>query len=726
MYILFNEFLVRTPCISFNSLEDELFETKILDQQVQEAIYIASPVLYAELQKYLNGEITDRSERKRIESALFRYISRMSSRCTPFGLFAGCSMGEVRGNKTFIRLDDNFNRHTRLDMYFLCTLAQELSKQAGIKENLKYYPNTTLYPVGNKYRYVEYQYISFGRKHRISSVERSGYLDAILKIAGKGAKIDDFLNYLIDKEISPDEASDFIQELINSQIIESESSPSVTGEDFFTRIICILEKMDTAPNITDAIKRIQKSLNQLDTNQSNDIELYRNIIGKVKEIKIPYEEKFLFQVDMTKNVHEAALGKDIINELQSTMTFLNRITAVGKNESLVRFQEAFYSRYEDEEVSLMEVLDPELGIGYPVNSNAGDVSPLLANFPLPGQAGQGMNFQSNAFLSVLFKKTMNALTHNKKEIVFNDDDVKNFNAYWTDLPPTIFSMFEIIKSGQDGTLIRLNVFSGSCGANLLARFSHTNTKIAQFVNEITKKEQELMPDVLLAEIAHLPDSRVGNILSRPHIRDYEILYLANSDLPENQIIYLSDLYLSIRQGRIYLRSKKLNKEIIPRLTTAHNYQYNQMPVYHFLCDMQMQQGKGFLSFNWGYLENELTFRPRVRYKNTIISLAAWDVKIEEMKHLFLEKEENLIDEAKKWRNTIALPRYALLQDGDNELFVDWENILSIQALFAIIRKKQTIQFTEFIFEPENAVVRDNNGNPYLNECIVAFYKNEQK
>ncbi|GHT84500.1 hypothetical protein FACS18947_2040 [Bacteroidia bacterium] len=726
MYDSLDTFLIRVPHFSFNSLNKEQLKEKMQNQQVQEAIYIASPVLYTELQKYLTGEIADKNERKRIESALFRYISRMSSRCTPFGLFAGCSMGEIRGDKTFIRLDNNFNRHTRFDMYFLCTLSQELSKQSGIKEYLKYYPNTTLYAVGNKYRYVEYQYTSFGRKHRISSVERSGYLDAILKTARKGAKINDFVKYLTDNEIPANEALEFIQELIDSQIIVSELSPSVTGDDFFIRIICILEKLDASENITTAIKEIQQTLSKLDTNPSSNITLYQNIISKVEEIKIPYEEKFLFQVDMTRNVTKAALGTDIIEELQSAMTFLNRISSGGGNATLSQFQQAFYSRYEDREVPLMEALDPELGIGYPVNAHTGDISPLLENFYLPAQAGQGMGSQSNAFQSVLFKKTMNVLSQNKKEIVFNDEDVKNFHADWADLPPTIYTMFEIVKAGQEDTLIRLNAFCGSCGANLLARFSHTDTKIAQLVSEITAKEQALTPHAVLAEIAHLPDSRVGNILSRPHIRDYEILYLAHSDLPEKQLIYLSDLYLSIRQGKIYLRSKKLNKEILPRLTTAHNYGNNPMPVYRFLCDMQMQQGRGVLSFNWGYLGNELTFRPRVRYKNTIISLAAWIVKIEDIKHLFLEKEENLITEAEKWRQTIDLPPYVLLVDGDNELLVDWESMLSIQALFSIIKKRQTIQFAEFIFEPENAVIKDKNGDPYVNECIVAFYKNEKK
>ncbi|MDR0230820.1 MAG: lantibiotic dehydratase family protein [Dysgonamonadaceae bacterium] len=728
MYNPFDRFFVRTSCFPFNSLKEEIFRTKILNPQVQEAIYIASPVLYAELQKYIAGTIINIEEKQRIESAVYRYISRMSSRCTPFGLFAGCSLGEITGDETNILLD-NFKRHTRLDMYFLCILSQELSKQSGIKENIKYFPNTTLHSIGNKYRYVEYHYKQSKRIHRISSVSRSPYLDTILKIARKGTKINNLLTYLINSKITEDktEALDFIYELIDSQIIINELSPSVTGDDFFSRIISILEKSDVEENLIMPLKEIQKTLWQLDSNQNNDVELYQNIIRKIEEIKIPYEEKFLFQVDMTKNVIEATLGKDIINELQSTMIFLNKITSEQKNETLVQFQQAFYNRYEDKEVPLMEVLDIEMGIGYPVSANTGDVSPLLDDFLIFGQTGQGMNFQSNAFLSILFKKTIEALSQNKNEIIFNDDDVKNFNIYWEDLPHTIYSKFEIIRSNKESPLIQLNGFYGNCGANLLARFAHTDEKVTRFVSQVVAKEQQLEPNALLAEIAHLPDSRTGNVLSRPHIRDYEILYLANSDLPEKKLIYMSDLCISIRKGRIYLRSKRLNKEIIPRLTNAHNYRNNPMPVYHFLCDMQMQQGRGGLFFNWRYLNNELSFLPRVRYKNTILSLATWKIKIEEIKHLFAIKEDDkLITEVRKWREQYHFPEKMILPDGDNELLIDWENVRSIKALFSIIKKREMIILTEFLYDPENSVVRNKNGNPYPNECIVAFYKTPKK
>ena len=736
MYNLFDSFLIRTPRFSFNHFGTEQLEMQLLNQQVQEAIYIASPVLYAELQKYIAGTIKDTDEKQRIESSVYRYINRMSSRCTPFGLFAGCSTGSITGDTTNIIVSD-YNRTTRLDMYFLCALSQELSKLPEIREKVKYYPNTSLYPVGKKYRYVEYQYKNSGRIHRISSVERSAYLDAILRMARKGVKTNELLTYLIENEIEREDALAFINELIDSQILVDELSPSVTGDDYFAQIIRILEELHISEGLLSALKEIQEMLCKQDTPHplhplskmergtgGEEREPYQQIIQKIKSLNIPYEEKFLFQVDMNKTVLEATLGKDIVEELQSTMTFLNKITPAGKNETLSQFQQAFYSRYENNEIPLMEALDPEIGIGYPANRGSGDQSPLLDNFNIPAaQANQGTGSQQGNFLSGLFKKVTEV---NKNEIILSDEDVKDFKTRWDDLPPTMQTMFEIIEAG-DRPLIQLTGFNGACGANLFARFAHTDEKIAEFVKEITAKEQELMPDALFAEIAHLPDSRIGNILSRPHIRDYEILYLANSDLPENRLIYMSDLFLSIRQGRIFLRSKRLNKEIIPRLTNAHNYRNSTMPVYRFLCDMQQQQGRAGLYFNWGHLSNELSFLPRVRYRNTILSLATWKIKTAEMKPLFAIKEDNqLLSETQKWREQYSLPAKMLLSDGDNELLVDWEDARSIKALFSVVKKREMITLTEFLYDPENSVVRDEKGNPYPNECIVAFYKDQKK
>jgi hypothetical protein len=418
------------------------------------------------------------------------------------------------------------------------------------------------------------------------------------------------------------------------------------------------------------------------------------------------------------------LGQDVLDELQSTMIFLNKITPSTDKNTLSEFKDAFYSRYEGREIPLMAALDPELGLGYPVRNNPNDPSPLVDDLVFP-QRKEANTFVQRPFHSILHQKAIECITHRKNEIVLTDEDIKNFSVRWDDMPPTIYTMFQILRANPGDILIKLKICSGNSGANLLARFSHTNQAMHSYVKEIIDKEKELIPEAILAEIVHLPESRIGNVLCRPHLRDYEILYIANSDLPKEQLLEISDLLLSVRNGELVIRSKRLQKRIIPRLTTAHNYYNNTLAVYRFLCDMQKPNGRGGLFFSWGSFEHP--FRPRVRYRNTILSPTSWTFKKKEMEHLFEIKEDKmLLSKIKEWRDNFLLPRSVLMSDSDNELYIDWGNPVDIRSVFDIIKNRPSVNFDEFLFEPNNAVIRDQKGNPYLNECIVAFYKDTGK
>lgn len=57
-----------------------------------------------------------------------------------------------------------------------------------------------------------------------------------------------------------------------------------------------------------------------------------------------------------------------------------------------------------------------------------------------------------------------------------------------------------------------------CGQPL-GRFCHIDESIMALVKEIADFEQRQTPDVIFAEISHLPESRIGNIASRPVFRN---------------------------------------------------------------------------------------------------------------------------------------------------------------------------------------------------------------
>ena len=130
-YNEFGDFLFRTPLLSYQ-LKDDMFEL-INYNFFNEALFLASPELVEEKGKNGNNYL--------MQQTLYKYFSRSFSRCTPFGLFAGCSVGEF-GNNTDIILKPliQYTRFTRLDMNYICALVLHIERDSKIKTKLKYFP----------------------------------------------------------------------------------------------------------------------------------------------------------------------------------------------------------------------------------------------------------------------------------------------------------------------------------------------------------------------------------------------------------------------------------------------------------------------------------------------------------------------------------------------------------------------------------------------------------
>jgi len=753
MYVPFQNFVFRTPLLPVNVFfqemeklekEEEYWKRFLQNPLMQEAFFLASPVLYDEIGKFLSGYLTKEKDIEKMKNAVLRYFSRMCSRCTPFGLFAGFSMGKFndvfltakgamagQGAQIIMLPLSQYRRYTRLDMHYLCALAQDVGKKTWIQQSVKYYPNTSLYVLGNKLRYVECLYKESRRVHKISSVDYSEYLDYIITFAQKGATYKELasvvINMLPEENISTEEATFFIAELINNQILVNDLDPEITGKDFLLQFLKVITEISNeAQQNIEFLTALPNLLKKIDTQKFGEsIEFYKETEEVVKTTGTAYEKSYLFQVDMFKPAENATLNNKISEEILEAIALMNRITFVPKETLLQKFSDNFYERYEAREMSLLQILDVESGIGYPVNK--GDFSPLLEGYGLPNKEDVQNEITWSKVQSILHKKLINNYKENGHTIEFTEKDFESFEINWDDLPQTFSCMCEIFSQDDSKPNIHIHSVGGSSAANLLGRFCHVDNKLEEYVKEITRFETSQNQDVIYAEIVHLPESRLGNILLRPVLREYEIPYLAKSSVPPDYQILLSDLYIMRRRGKIVLRSKKLNKEVVPRLSTAHNYSMNAMPVYHFLCDLQTQGLRGVVGFNWGILSQEFDFLPRAVYKNTILALATWKIKTDDFRK-FIDRQNNteIKSNIQKWRKEKNIPQLVLLTEGDNALLVDFENILSIKMLFSAIKKHSEFALTEFLFDIKNSVIKDDRGNPFTNEFIVSFHKKTEK
>lgn len=717
-YDILPDIIVRTPKNSFEFIT-ELYNNRKSSALFQEALKISSSDLY---QKYSQYPILQEKEKERVLLSIFKYVSRMSTRCTPFGLFAGCGLGKF-AEETKLRISSQYSRKTRLDMDFLCSLSRFLSNIPSLKYKLKYYSNNSLYEIGTEYRFINYQNINNRKEFQISSVNKTSYLKIILGLAANGCYIDELLNAISQLSVSKEEALNYIDDLIESQILFSELEPNVSGCDYFERIISVLERTDIHFQPLNELKSIKSLINHIDSFSSSPIEAYKEIEKIIAQIGIPYNKNRLFQVDIINFFDDNRISFRIQDELKSSIRFLNKICNKGKNENLIKFRQEFEKRFESEEIPLALALDPEIGIGYPISNIQKDTSNLLLDGFCCIQNSK-INYKNefdNIQLFILDKILNKEFKDN--EIILKDSDTKDLQEDWNNFPDSFSAFFCIINDESKKTNLFLRFAGNTSAGNLLTRFAHADKKINSLVKRIASNEKELHPEAILAEVTHLPNDRMGNVMSQPQIRTNEISLLCHSNLNKNDIIPISDIMISIKNERIILRSKKKNKLVIPYITNSFNYTSSTIPIYRFLGDLQKQGKQVALELNVEKLLEILPSIPRIRYKSTILSLATWKIEVKEIKHwLEIIDDTELKELTNQWRKDKMIPLHSLLADYDNELFIDWNNIISIRAFLSTIKTRKDFLIKEFLFVDRDLIIKDEKGLGYLNECIVSFQK----
>ncbi|WP_299119106.1 lantibiotic dehydratase family protein [uncultured Tenacibaculum sp.] len=681
-----------------------------MDPIFREALFLASPELLVQIKKWEAGYINDAQKIKRLQITILKYYTRISTRCTPFGLFSSCELGGF-DSKTEIELGslNDYKRITRFDTTFLNSLFHQLLKEENIRENILFYPNTSIYKIGDHYRYVEYTIKNEKRLYSLEGVQYSTYIELILKEAKRGKKISELVELIIDEEVTFIEAKEFINELIENQILVSELEITVTGSDYLSKLIKKIDSLSDKYNYR--LQEIKNSLEFLDCRFSTSIEKYNEITDKAKFLLPNFNHKYLFQVDSFSSSCKNRLNNSCKKDLSEALIIYNKISIDFANSKLENFKNRFLNRYESQLLPLNIVLDTEVGIGYG-NKKTSNTS-LLDGITL----GKNYNRYEEIIWSdidgILQEKLNSALLNNDKIIKLSKKDFEGLPIKWDDIPDTFSSIIEVY--GNDTFFIKS--IGGASATNLLGRFGNKNNDFSKFLKEIGKVEQQINKDKIIAEIIHLPEARTGNVLHRPEIYDYEIPYLGKSNVDKEKQIPIDDIFIRVRNDEIVLYSKKLKKEIIPRLSNAHNFEHSSLPIYQFLCDLQTQGKRNRIGFCWNPIFSKSIFLPRVEFQNVIFSKARWNIKTEVLKNMVKEKDMMFLIE--KWKKDLRLPDYVQLIYGDNKLLIYLKNKTSIIMLYETVKKAKFFSVEEFLFTDSGVVKKGDKS--YCNEFVVLFY-----
>lgn len=718
--------IVRTPNLSISSFLGQEFDLDILvnNPVFIEAVFIATPVLYEEVVKYKAGKMTEQKDISKLMISLFKYYSRMSTRCTPFGLFSGCAVADWSAQPTQLQLGIKKERHTRIDMLFLCSLGNYIGSLPFIKERLIFFTNNTMYSIGAENRYIEYKAGKGRRRYMISSFQKNDVLNAIVEYAMQGVSYDEVRTYVEQlAEVSAEAARAFIDELIDSQILVSNIDPVITGAEMMDRMLRILQGINQPEHkqITQFITILQmlsEKLMAIDSGTSTGINSYKEVEALISQLKIPYDATKLFQVDSFSVLKNRKLSDALQLEIMEGLDLLNHFNKVSQCAQLEKFIAKFQERYGEQEVPLLEVMDNETGIMYGDGSSVA-VTPLLEGVSLARKNPTDFNVRWSLTDSYLMDSVMEAARNGRNYVDLADQAGPKNLAGWSKLPPSFGFTFKLLENGG----VMIDNVGGSSAINMMGRFAHGNDEVNGIINDLVAIEEMHNNEVIMAEVVFLPESRTGNVLQHPSFRKFEIPFLTHSNVTGDHQIFLRDIVVRVHQQKIILFSKKYNKEIVPRISTAHNWhESSSLPIYRFLGDLQLQGLQQGIFFNWGNIESQHKYLPRVTYKNIVFKQAQWKLGSMDIKGL-LSGSESFSERIAAFRKEWDMPRYVVLADGDNELFIDFENP-KVDYWLSVFKKRSRVFLKEFLLPATLDGVMDENGRVYNHQIMAFLYKNK--
>ncbi len=696
--------------------------------ELRDAIFVASSSLESGLGHWFEDPESEKGQK--VERAVVRYLCRMAGRSTPFGLFAGCSVGQM-GDRTALELAGmaEYGRNTRLDMDYLCSVTEALGQQQQIAEQLKYVPNSSLYRAAGRLRYVETRMKKQVRSHHLVAVEITSYLERTLQRAESGALPGDLAQGLVDDdpEVGLQEAEGYVGQLISSQLLVSDLAPTVTGPEPIHGLVDQLRALPGGQAPGAQLDAARERIARIDADGLGaPPEAYRDVGALLEPLPVKVEISRLFQVDMAKPATHAVLGPEPVAELARGVSILQGLLGGAPHDTLSRFRQAFNTRYEEREVPMTEVLDEEVGIGFHRSgAPTAEASPLLEGL-IFGGAPADQSVSWGPARDHLLRRLTETLVGGQQVLELSEDDMQRMTRW----PPVrLCGSFSVMgtlvaasSSAIDAGQFQL-LFSGAMGpsgANLLGRFCHADPLLEQQVLQLAAREEAQEPDVVYAEVVHLPEGRIGNILARPVLRQYEIPFLGRSGAPPEQCIPVDDLLVSLQAGRVVLRSRRLGKEIRPRLTSAHNIVHpRNVGVYKFLCMMQEQPAGLGLAWSWGPLDGQ-PFLPRVTSGRLVFAVACWNVLASELQPVRDARGGERFAALHAWRTERGLPRRVLLADGDNQLPVDLENVLSVETLLATVKKRGAFKLKEQ-FPAEDQLCAEGPEGRFVHELVVPFF-----
>lgn len=715
-------FVLHTPLLSFDELLEWSREVEAcasdLDSTVRalverpairEALFLSSPALFERLDGWRGDP--DSEEGRAVGQSLVRWILRMASFCPLSGAISGVCLGSIE-EKTVLRLHerDACRRRVALDLYYLDELTGALVRDPASRRLLTYRKSSALYRVNGHLKLFEALREPgprVFRSFRVARVESSEALDFVLERAAEWTSYPDLVRAVMDLdpegELSADDAEEFLDDLIDGELLMSDLTPVLTDADALSALMTRLRQAGS--RFAEPVAKVVRLLAELGgepigAEPSRYLEMARSLDPLPGRPELPR----LFQADLIKSAEHVSIEPGVIDEIGRALSILRFCS--GAVPGLESFRQAFVERFgEDCAVPLAEALDDETGVGF---------WPSAGPLELPGEL-------PGALQTLLERKIDRAFAEGSTCIHLTHEEVE---GTWEPRPLSGSLFCTVSLAAPDRGVpessepwIHLISAVGSPGLGTPARFCHSVDGLGAAFARHLRAEESMAPEVIHAEIVHWPDGRPGNAALRGPLRFWEIPLLARSGAPEEAQISLEDLRVLVQGNQILLVSERLGRRVLPRQAAEASPRLG-LPLYEFLLALGGQDTATRLQWRWGSWAEGFPFVPRVVAGSVVLSRATWRMTGEEI-HSFWNESNSAarLQAVQRWRLERKLPRWVVMLDGAKQLLVDFHNVLAIEGFLSMVRKYRVVQLEELFPSPDRLCAAGPEGR-FLHEMVV--------
>ncbi|MDN3580922.1 lantibiotic dehydratase [Mucilaginibacter flavus] len=541
----------RTPAFS----SEEKLEEKW--HNLKDLIAESSPAFYQVINNLPPPDF--KTLDNKVDFSIWKYFNRARFRATPYGAFAAFSTFKVSNDAdTPIMIDPKMIRHQFTNWTHKEEHLNDVN--ATVLLSGSFIINSTIYAVGNHYRYIRIQNGIF----EVACVSRFPEMDTIINYCSEKKSKDAIYQIMQSKyNLKLKESNSLLAQMLSQQLILSDQHPNITGEDFFSRI------------------KIKPS-----------------------SLQNPY-------IISERKVLDGGLNSKVLKEIPQLISFLSKVLRHQSNNHLTKFRKDFVKRFDMQTIPLSLALDVEIGVGY---GNLGDQKSDNKLVDFLDSAAKNNTSDSKIAYTHFHRFLLTNLM--KNEPIQLEEYLEKEKT--DDLPlPNTLSVLISIYEGQP-----VIGCAGGCTANaLLGRFSIAGNEIEALGKQIADIEQKANPDILFFDIAYQGETQFDNINRRKHLYTHEVPILTWSTNAE--AIHFDDILVMVRGAEVILLSKTYGKRMLPRLSSAYNYHRSDLPAYRFFCDLQHQQIQSDLTFKLQQTFPGLAYYPRVTYKSIIVCPAKW-------------------------------------------------------------------------------------------------------